>query len=198
LYPDSVGKKQDLSDRIQFPLLKYIKSNGEKQMKILILGTIAVLGMTVILGIIGLLLPKYKEASGEIVFDHNKVKVWKKMRNLQGQKEWRKEISSIEILDNSWGKEKWIEKTKTGAQIKLMTIRCIEGELWSLETFDSPMLVSWIGTLKSLNETQTLVMFRYKSKISNPYLRILSLPILNLNEMIETYSLQLKSALEKK
>jgi hypothetical protein len=166
-------------------------------MKIVFWGIIVLIAIAALIGVIGFFLPEEKSASGEYVYDFSNEVVWNKMRDLEGQKAWRKNLESIDILDNSLGKELWIENLKSGAQIKLRTTFYIDKKAWGMQTYDSSILVYWKGELESLDKQKTLIKFHYDSKISNPFMRVMSLFFLNLQEMIQTYNLELQNALNE-
>lgn len=159
-----------------------------------ILILIAVFGLVRLLGF---LIPEKKTANAEFTFKHNSEVIWLKMRDIQGQKSWRQQLDSITILDPTLGKEAWIENSKSGASIKLRTTLLKEKNQWGMETFDSPFVVKWLGELQALNKQETLVKFSYESTVTNPYFRILSLSFLNLESMIQSYALELKTELDK-
>ncbi|MCZ8156401.1 MAG: hypothetical protein O9264_09810 [Leptospira sp.] len=166
-------------------------------MKIIIVGIVTLFGVIGLVGILGFLVPEKKTASAEYIYNQSSAVVWLKMRDISGQSSWRNQIDSIEILDSAIGKEDWIENLKSGASVKLRTTTYKEGQLWGIETYDSPMVVKWVGEVDSKDKQKTLVKFQYESSIANPYFRILALSFLNLESMIQLYASELKSELDK-
>jgi hypothetical protein len=167
-------------------------------MKIIIIGIVTLLALIGLTGVLGFIIPEKKTANAEFTYNQNSDIVWSKMRDISGQTSWRNQIDSIEILDQTIGKETWIEKLKSGASVKLRTTMFKEKSLWGMETFDSPMIVQWVGELVPTKQQSTVVKFRYESSIANPYFRILALSFLNLESMIQLYAAELKSELDKK
>lgn len=166
-------------------------------MKYVLVGFLVLVSVFGVVGLFGFLIPEKKTANAEFTFKHNSEVIWLKMRDIEGQKSWRQQLGSITIMDNSLGKEAWIENSKSGASVKLRTTLFKEKNQWGMETYDSPFQVKWLGELQALNQKETLVKFSYESTVTNPYFRILSLSFLNLESMIQSYALELKSELDK-
>lgn len=153
---------------------------------------------SLVLGILvlGWSLPKVHVAQKTVTFPYPRSLVWAKMRDLSGQVQWRPDVEKIEILNSTSGKEEWVEFPKQGAKLYFRTVAITEQERWEMETFDSPVLVHWTGILTDTKEGGTEVFFEEQATVSNPVFRIFAFLFIDLNKLIEEYSLNLQNALQ--
>jgi uncharacterized membrane protein len=162
-------------------------------MKIIIF---TLLGLVLLGGIVLILLPDVKTVNITKKIPFQKELVWKKMRDLKNQTNWRAEVKEVKILSES--PESWVEILKTGQEIKLKTVKVEEMNYWEMESFDGNLFdTNWKGKLNSISEKETEISFTETFKMKSTFSKIFFYLFLNLENLIHNYIDSLENSLSK-
>jgi hypothetical protein len=162
-------------------------------MKLIVVAVLILFGI----GIYFYLLPNEQSKTIERTLKFNRAKIWKKIRDIENQKDWRKEIENIKMIETDYGKEVWIEKLKQGNEIKLKTSRLKEEEVWEIQSIENQLFeTSWKGSLESISENETKLVFTENFSMRNFFSKFIFYSFMNLEKMIDEYFIQLEKSLE--
>lgn len=145
--------------------------------------------------LVGLFIPKERTYTRTHTFSSPVDSVFKVVTDVKAQPEWRPEVKAIEVLSSSPAEQKWREVLHKGPAITFRAKRKIHNKLFEIEIVESSFGGYWVGTFEPLNSGGTKVTFTETSIISNPYMRTISALVIDLNETIKQYIVNLQKRL---
>lgn len=155
------------------------------------------MGIASIGSIVLILLPNVKTVTVTKKIPFSKEEIWLKIRNLKNQTNWRKEVEEVKILSES-NPESWVERLKSGQEIKLKTIQLEEMSYWEMESFDGSLFdTNWKGKLKSISEKETEISFTESFQMKSIVGKIVFYLFLNLENLINQYIESLEISLNQ-
>ncbi|XDD42476.1 SRPBCC family protein [Leptospira sp. WS60.C2] len=152
-------------------------------MKIIILSLVS-LFILLFIGIV-LFLPNKRTVRKEYHFAKELTLVWKKIRDIEGQKNWRSDIKSIEILSKN--PETWKEFNQNGIPTTFQTLTLEKHNEWSIKVIDPDYInAKWTGKLIP-SEFGTTVIFEESISVVSPFYRVLSYLFFDVENVMQTY-----------
>ncbi len=156
---------------------------------LIVLGVIV--GLMLLIGLVGMLIPKSHVASRKARFNQTPQTVWDAITDLQGQPSWRTGLSRVERLPDRDGNAIWRETSKRTGPLTMM-----------VTTSDPPhRMVSQIVENKSFGGTGTYeitptdsgceLTITENGEIFNPIFRVFARFVFGYTATMETYLKQL-------
>lgn len=140
-------------------------------------------------------IPKKRTLKKEYHFETEIALVWEKVRDLEGQKNWRSDLSKIEIL--SVDPEIWKETATNDYSTTFKTVNILEKSKWVMQVIDPPFInARWTGKFIEKDKGTTIIFEESIEIDSLPY-RILSFFFLDLEKLMMTYLKDLTISLKE-
>ncbi|MFN3849570.1 MAG: hypothetical protein ACK4NY_09085 [Spirosomataceae bacterium] len=159
--------------------------------KIMIIAIVSVLGVFVLTYVAGLFLPKQREFVKQAELNSLPKKVFQIVADFENQAEWRGDVESIKVINEIT----WTEIPKKGTPMTFRIKKKIENQLFEIEIIEPKNFNGyWVGTFEKLPKG-TKVVFKEVIIIENPLARVLSAVFIDLDKVMETYLINLKSKL---
>jgi Polyketide cyclase / dehydrase and lipid transport len=164
-------------------------------MKTLLFALLGLVSLAALLGVIGSLLPATRNASAQREIAAPPAHVWSLLVAVDRQPSWRAELASVQVLDATPGRERWIEHPKQGPAIHFSTESQSAGTAWSL-TFSGPAEGRWTGRLEHVSDNRTRILIEESATVANPWARLLAHLFFDPQAFVDTYLDQLSTAAE--
>ncbi len=165
-----------------------------KLVKILItfvLGLVCLLGIGFLAG--GLLIPNEKSFTQETEINASRETVWKVLNDREKYPEWQDKLDSVEIKDE----KNWVEVTKDAGPIDFKIVRSEEPKLLELHySTQSGVAGEWIGELKEVGESKTIVTTRDKSIVNSWIAKIFMSAFFDIEEFAKDWNKKIKARAE--
>ncbi|MFN7119232.1 MAG: SRPBCC family protein [Saprospiraceae bacterium] len=113
--------------------------------------------------------------------------VFAMVTDLKGQESWRSDLQSIEILDDTYGQEVWLETPKGQLPIRFKSLQKIENQRYEMALEGKGFQGHWLGIFESTPANGTKVTFKETATIANPYLRTFAYFFVDLNQTMDIY-----------
>lgn len=154
-----------------------------------ILGSIIVL--VVLIGIIGLLMPKQRIESRQSVYEAKPSVVY---YIITDNRDWtyRSDLKGLKILESKNGIEVWDEIAKDSNTIRFKTREKIPYTFYSFDMSSKIMTGYWTAELKETEEGNTLFIATEYVRIKNPFAKVLSYLFFDLGKFMENYQNDLR------
>ena len=165
-------------------------------MKILVFTAVGFVGLGLLWGAIGMLLPASRSAVGSREIEAPRARVWQILMEVAAQPAWRSQLDTVEVLDATPGRERWVERPRRGPVISFFTEVRKEPEEWTVR-FAGPAEGRWTGKLVELPEGRTRVEVKETSTVSNPWARLLARLVFDPQAVLEGYLEALARAAEQ-
>ena len=156
-------------------------------MKILLIALCALVSLGILAGLIGLLLPATRTASATREIAAPPDRVWRLMTDVAAQPAWRPNVAAVELLDAAPGRERWIERPRSGAAIHFRTERQLAPTEWTI-AFSGPAEGRWTGSLEPMTDgSGTRLRVKESSSVKNPWTRVIAHLAFNPQVFVDTY-----------
>lgn len=166
-------------------------------MKILLISVSALVSLGILAGLIGLLLPATRIASATREIAAQPERVWHIMTDIAAQPAWRPNVAAVELLDAAPGRERWIERPRSGPAIHFQTERQLAPTEWTI-TFSGPAEGHWTGGLEPMPEGRgTRLSVKETSSVQNPWTRLIARLAFDPQTFVDTYLDNLAAEAEK-
>lgn len=162
-------------------------------MKMFIFALVGLVSLATLLGVIGSLLPATRTASAQREIAAPPTRVWSLLLAIERQPSWRAELASVQMIDATPGRERWIEQPKKGPSIHFATECQAAGTAWSL-SFSGPAEGRWTGRLEPLSDNRTRILIEESATIANPWARLFARLFFNPQVFVDTYIDQISAA----
>ena len=160
-------------------------------MKWVLIALGVIVGLILLIGLVGMLIPKSHVASRKARFSQTPQTVWDAITDFQGQTSWRTSLTKVERLPDRDGNAVWRETSKRTGPLTMMIM-----------TSDPPhRLVSQIVDNKSFGGTWTYeitstdagceLTITERGEIYNPIFRVFARFVFRYTATMETYLKQL-------
>ncbi len=160
-------------------------------MKWVLIALGVIVGLILLIGLVGMLIPKAHVASRKARFNQTPETVWDAITDLQGQTSWRTSLTKVERLPDRDGNAVWRETSRRTGPLTMMIM-----------TSDPPhRMVSQIVDNKSFGGTWTYeitptdsgceLTITERGEIYNPIFRVFARFVFGYTATMETYMKQL-------
>lgn len=177
---------------MRFQQFIFAEKNTMKKVMIYTLLVVAILLLLPL--VVGLFIPRERTYAHAYNFASPVEKVFAAVTDVEGQPAWRADVKAIEILETT-PNLKWREVLHKGPAITFQERRKLENRLFEIEIVESAFGGRWVGTFEPLSDGGTRVTFTETSIIANPFLRTVSILVIDLNKTISEYTSNLRKHL---
>jgi uncharacterized membrane protein len=146
--------------------------------------------------LIGLFLPAARSASGTREIAAPQDLVWQMITGLAAQPTWRSDLASVDVIDTTLGKERWVERPHKGPSIQFLTESMTQKTAWKVR-FSGPAEGIWSCRLEPLSERRTRVYVEESSMVQNYWARVLARLVFDPQAFLDSYLDQLSKAAEQ-
>ena len=152
----------------------------------------AVVVASVLVAVIGSLLPKAFAISRMASFNRPQADLWKLISDIDGQVSWRSDLRRVERLPNRNGREVWQETDNRGQSLTLETVQSLAPQRLDRRTADQNSQFSgrWTYEIAEFGEVTSLTITE-ESETYNPMVRFVSRVITGPSATIDEYLLSL-------
>jgi hypothetical protein len=166
-------------------------------MTILLFTLLAAVVVGIAAGLAGLLLPATRTASATREIAAPPERVWRLMTDLAAQPTWRPGVAAVEVLDATPGRERWIERPRSGPAIRFHTERQLAPTEWTI-AFSGPAEGRWTGRLDPQPDGRgVLLKIEESSTVRNPWMRLVARLAFDPQAFVDAYLGQLAAEAEK-
>jgi hypothetical protein len=156
---------------------------------------IILIGVTAIIGIIGLLLPRERTETRQSVLNAPPQKVYEIVTN-NNDWQYRSDLNDLKIIETSDRSEVWEETDKKGNIIRFKTKEKVPYSFYSFEMENNLFSGYWTGTFEETKTGSTLFTATEHVSMKNPFMKTLSYLFFDIGKFMETYQLDLKNKIE--
>lgn len=149
-----------------------------------------------LIGIIGLLLPKERKVTRQTRYEASAETVY----NIVIDNEdftYRTGIKEIHILKREGDKEEWEEIGYNGTVINFRTREKKPFSFYSFDMKNDVFTGYWTATFEEMTSGGTLFTATEHIRIKNPYLKVFSYPFFNIGMFMENYQTDLRARLKE-
>ena len=190
-WPQSSGSKIRKNSKAFVSSPRY----ASEPMKILVFGISSFALFFALIGAIGCLLPATRTAIAQRDLGASPERVWRMLMAIERQPSWRSDLVSVEVLDGTPGRERWVERPKHGPAIHFATESQSTGASWTI-VFSGPAEGRWMGRLERLSGNRTRIQIEESATVSNPWKRALAHVFFSPQVFVEKYLDELSAVTE--
>jgi len=155
-----------------------------------------IVSLVLLIGIIGLLLPRERKVSCQTTFEASPETVYKVVTNNEDYS-YRRDIKEINILKKDGEEEEWEEVGYNGTVIHFKTKDKVPFTFYSFDMKGELFTGFWTATFEETENGGTRFTAKENIRIRNPYLKILSYPFFRLGHFMENYQTDLRARLKE-
>ena len=142
---------------------------------------------------LGLLIPNEKSFTQETEINASPETVWKVLNDRKSYPVWQDKLESVEIKDD----KTWIEVTKDAGPIDFKIVRSEKPQLLELHySTQSGVAGEWIGELKAVSKSKTIVTTRDKSIVNSWIAKIFMSMFFDIEDFAKDWNKKLKARAE--
>ena len=156
---------------------------------LIVLGVIV--GLILLIGLVGMLIPKSHVASRKARFNQPPQTVWDAITDFQGQTSWRTNLSTVERLPDREGNAVWRETNRRTGPLKMMMMTSDPPHRMVNQIVDNKSFGgTWIYEITPTDRGCELTITE-RGEIYNPIFRVFARFVLGYTATMETYLKQL-------
>lgn len=156
---------------------------------------LTILGITIALVIGFFLLPNSSSKEVRRTLAFSRTKIWERIRDIENQTSWRKELVKVEFVDRK--KEIWKEQNQFGQEFTFQTTKIEPESFWAMESVNNTDFhTSWTGQLVAVDAKTTELVFRETFEIKTTKGKLIFYLFINLEKLIQKYIDDLESSLK--
>ncbi len=155
-----------------------------------------IISIILLIGLIGLLLPKERVVSRQSYFDASPEIVYKVVTNNEDYA-YRTDVHEIRILEIDVDFEVWEEVAYNGTVIKFRTKEKTPHSFYSFDLESELFSGFWTAEFHETENGGTHFIATEHIRIKNPYLKVFSYLFFNIGRFMETYQNDLKAKLKQ-
>lgn len=149
-----------------------------------------------LIGIVGLLLPKERKMTRQTRYNASKETVYNIVTNNEDFT-YRTGIKEIRILKKEGEKEEWEEIGYNGTIINFRTREKKPFSFYSFDMKNDVFTGYWTASFEETANGGTLFTATEHIRIKNPYLKVFSYPFFNIGKFMENYQTDLRARLKE-
>jgi hypothetical protein len=165
-------------------------------MKLLLIVVAVLVVLVAVVGLFGVRLPATRTAALRVEINAPPERVWRVLTDVAAQPRWRPDLATVEVIDATPGRERWIERPRRGPEIHFTTRSRVELREWQLE-FRGPAEGTWRGRLEPLPGGKTRLEVEEAATIRNPWQRALARMVFDPQQFLADYAARLATTAEK-
>lgn len=152
--------------------------------------------LVLLVGLIGLLLPKQRVVSRQSEYDVSPEIVYRVVIN-NDDYAYRTGVKELRILERDGDFEVWEETSYKGNKIVFRTKEKIPYTFYSFDMGNESFTGYWTAEFKETRDGETLFIATEYIRIKNPYMKVLSYPFFDIGGSMERYQNDLKAKLKQ-
>ncbi len=156
-----------------------------------------IVGMIILIGIGGMLLPEKHRASRSVTLRAHRHVVWQAIRNYEASSQWRRGLDRVERIVDADGDPTWVEVDKNGDRIAYVTTDEQEGHrlVRSIASKNLPFGGAWTLELTDATDGCALTVTE-NGEVYNPFFRFISRFVIGHHATIDNYLSDLRTHVE--